>query len=161
MGWLTTQEFVILVPDPIVFAPWSVLLDRGEPCVTAVKTRHALWCCVSLAPRPTTSPPEGRFRRDNEVLDPPGVGVGGQPEEQRRGTRDQPRHHQAAARRRWRAQERRALWFSQYSSSLSCQSVFLLCDFIRSAVQTDALVVSLLLVPWSVYCCLLRCKQAI
>ena len=72
MGWLVTQKFVILEPDPVIFAPWSVLLDRGEPCVTAVKTRHALWCCVSLVPRPTTSPPEGRSRRDNEVPDPPG-----------------------------------------------------------------------------------------
>ena len=26
------RDFVVLVPDPIVFAPWSVLLDRGEPC---------------------------------------------------------------------------------------------------------------------------------
>ena len=51
-GWLTTQKFVIPVPDPIVFAPWSVLFDRGEPCVTAVKIRHALWCCVSLVPTP-------------------------------------------------------------------------------------------------------------
>ena len=27
VGWLATQKFVILVPDPIVFAPRSVLLD--------------------------------------------------------------------------------------------------------------------------------------
>ena len=26
--------------------------------MTAVKTRHALWCFVSLVPRPTTSPPD-------------------------------------------------------------------------------------------------------
>ena len=26
MGWLTVREFVILVPDPIAFAPWP-----GEP----------------------------------------------------------------------------------------------------------------------------------
>ena len=32
VDWLATQESVVLVPDPIVFAPWSVLLDRGEPC---------------------------------------------------------------------------------------------------------------------------------
>ena len=31
VGWLATQQFVILVPDPIVFAPWPVLLDQGEP----------------------------------------------------------------------------------------------------------------------------------
>ena len=31
-GWLVTQKFVILVPDPIGFAPWTVLLDPGEPC---------------------------------------------------------------------------------------------------------------------------------
>ena len=46
VGWLVTQKFVILVPDPNGFAPWSVLFGRGEPCVTAVKTRHTLWCCV-------------------------------------------------------------------------------------------------------------------
>ena len=32
VGWLVTQKFVILVPDPIGFAPWSVLFGRGEPC---------------------------------------------------------------------------------------------------------------------------------
>ena len=32
VGWLMTQKFVILVPDPIGFAPWPVLLDPGEPC---------------------------------------------------------------------------------------------------------------------------------
>ena len=32
VGWLVTQKFVILVPDPIGFAPWSVLIGRGEPC---------------------------------------------------------------------------------------------------------------------------------
>ena len=30
--WLVTEKFVILVPDPIGFAPWPVLLDPGEPC---------------------------------------------------------------------------------------------------------------------------------
>ena len=44
------REFVVLVPDPIVSAPGSVLLRRGEPFVVAVKTRHTLWCCVSLVP---------------------------------------------------------------------------------------------------------------
>ena len=32
VGWLVTQKFVILVPDPIGFAPWSVLFGRGVPC---------------------------------------------------------------------------------------------------------------------------------
>ena len=31
-SWLATRESVVLVPDPIGFAPWSVLFDRGEPC---------------------------------------------------------------------------------------------------------------------------------
>ena len=44
------RESVILVPDPIVSAPCSVLFGRGEPFVIAVKTRHTLWCCVSLVP---------------------------------------------------------------------------------------------------------------
>ena len=30
-GWLVTQKFVILVPDPIAFAPRPALLDPGEP----------------------------------------------------------------------------------------------------------------------------------
>ena len=38
-GWLATQQFVILVPDPILFAPWPVLFDRGEPCHSLL-TRH-------------------------------------------------------------------------------------------------------------------------
>ena len=32
VGWHVTQKFVILVPDPIGFAPWPVLLNPGEPC---------------------------------------------------------------------------------------------------------------------------------
>ena len=32
VGWLVTQKFVILVPDPIAFAPRPALLDPGEPC---------------------------------------------------------------------------------------------------------------------------------
>ena len=45
-----TWESVVLVSDPIVSAPWSVLFGRGEPCETAVKTRHTLWCRVSCVP---------------------------------------------------------------------------------------------------------------
>ena len=45
-----TQESVVLVPDPVVSTPWSVLFGRGEPFVTAVKTRHMLWSRVSLVP---------------------------------------------------------------------------------------------------------------
>ena len=32
VGWHVTQKFVILVPDPIAFAPRPALLDPGEPC---------------------------------------------------------------------------------------------------------------------------------
>ena len=32
MDWHVTRKFVILVPDPIAFAPWPVLLNPGEPC---------------------------------------------------------------------------------------------------------------------------------
>ena len=38
--WLATQKYVVLVPDPIVFAPWSLLLDRGEPCDSCHDTPH-------------------------------------------------------------------------------------------------------------------------
>ena len=38
--WLTTREFVALVSDPIGFAPWSVLLDRGELCDSCQDTSH-------------------------------------------------------------------------------------------------------------------------
>ena len=31
VGWHVTQKFVILVPDPIAFAPRLALLDPGEP----------------------------------------------------------------------------------------------------------------------------------
>ena len=31
VGWHVTHKFVILVPDPIAFAPWLVL-NPGEPC---------------------------------------------------------------------------------------------------------------------------------
>ena len=51
IGRLTTQKFVILVPDPIIFAPWSVLLEGGEPCVTAVKSPHVVVLCF-LGPTP-------------------------------------------------------------------------------------------------------------
>ena len=43
VGWLATQQFVILVPDPILFAPWPVLLDQGEPCHILL-TRHTTTC---------------------------------------------------------------------------------------------------------------------
>ena len=32
VGWHVTQKFVILVPDPIAFAPRPAQLDPGEPC---------------------------------------------------------------------------------------------------------------------------------
>ena len=38
VGCLATQESVIVVPETIVFAPWSVLLDRGEPCDSCQET---------------------------------------------------------------------------------------------------------------------------
>ena len=41
-----TRESVVLVPDPIVSAPWLVLFGRVEPFVIAVKTRRTSWCCV-------------------------------------------------------------------------------------------------------------------
>ena len=40
VDWLTMREFVILMPDPIVFAPWLVLLDVGEPCDSCPDTSH-------------------------------------------------------------------------------------------------------------------------
>ena len=60
VSWLVTQKFVNLVPDPIIFTPWPVLFGRGEPCVTAIKTLHILWCCAPLVPRLVTCPREGR-----------------------------------------------------------------------------------------------------
>ena len=84
VGWLDTQQFVILVPDPIIFAPWSVLLNRGEPCHSLVsKTQHKLpirgmgcgggdFPCV---PCPITSrsaeEAAQRLRQGEEVLDAP------------------------------------------------------------------------------------------
>ena len=40
VGWVATQKSIVLVPDPIVFAPWSVLVDRGEPCDSRHDTPH-------------------------------------------------------------------------------------------------------------------------
>ena len=45
VGWLAMQKFVILVPDPIVFALWPVLLDQGELCDSCI-TRHTTTCRV-------------------------------------------------------------------------------------------------------------------
>ena len=43
-----TAESVILVPDPIVSAPWSVLFGRGEPfCDTCQDTAHDAVSCFS------------------------------------------------------------------------------------------------------------------
>ena len=41
VGWLATQQFVILVPDPIVFAPWPVLTKAGLATLVN-KTQHHL-----------------------------------------------------------------------------------------------------------------------
>ena len=38
VGQLATRLFVVLMPDPIVFAPWSVLLDRTASLVSPVNT---------------------------------------------------------------------------------------------------------------------------
>ena len=121
VSWLTTQKFVVLVPDLIVFAPWSVLLDLGEPCDSCKQDTQPsaasaclLSCYVPSVPSPITSPREARSRRDGEALDAQGVvGAGrGLPEEQSRGTRDHPRPRQAAERRR-QPQARCALWSSR------------------------------------------------
>ena len=45
VSWLVSREFVVLVPDPIVFAPWSVLLGRGELCDSCQDTAHAAVLC--------------------------------------------------------------------------------------------------------------------
>ena len=44
-----TWEFVVLVPDPIVSAPWSVLFGRGEPSDSCQDTAHVV-VCVSRVP---------------------------------------------------------------------------------------------------------------
>ena len=83
VGWLATWESVVLVPDPIVFASWLVLPDRGEPCDCCQDTSDdaaflrigkrdvyqqpiagsgllsSSWCCVPFVPCPVTSPPAG------------------------------------------------------------------------------------------------------
>ena len=40
VSWLATRESVVLVPDPNDFAPWFVLLDRGELCDRCQDTPH-------------------------------------------------------------------------------------------------------------------------
>ena len=41
VGWLTARKFVILVPDPIVFAPRSVLLDCTASFATVILHQDA------------------------------------------------------------------------------------------------------------------------
>ena len=50
VGWLATEKFVILVPDPIAFAPRPALLDPGEPCDICQYTsfRPRVCSCVTL-----------------------------------------------------------------------------------------------------------------
>ena len=52
VGWYVAQKFVILVPDPIGFAPWRVLPDPGEPCDICQHTSsQPLVAGLSVAPR--------------------------------------------------------------------------------------------------------------
>ena len=94
--------------SPSFSCPTPSSLRHGRCCsteaslVTAVKTRHTLWCCV-LSCDLSTSPRDGRPWRW--------------------GRRHEGRHHHVAEHRRWQAQERRALWFSQDSRSQLCQRV--------------------------------------
>ena len=47
VGGLATWKFVVLVADPIVFAPWSVLLERGELGDSCQDAPHEA-ACASL-----------------------------------------------------------------------------------------------------------------
>ena len=49
VGWLTTQKFVILVPDPIFFAPWSVLLDCTASFVRTPTTTQSSCGATTMA----------------------------------------------------------------------------------------------------------------
>ena len=40
VGWLATRESVVFVPDSVVFAPWSVVLDLGQLCDSCQDTSH-------------------------------------------------------------------------------------------------------------------------
>ena len=42
-----TRESVVLVPDPIVSAPWSVLIGRGDPCDSCRDTAHVVVSCLT------------------------------------------------------------------------------------------------------------------
>ena len=50
VGWHVTQKFVILVPDPIAFAPRLAVLDPGEPYDICQYTslRPLVCSCVTL-----------------------------------------------------------------------------------------------------------------
>ena len=51
-GWHVTQKFVILVPDPIGFAPWPVLVDPGEPCdICQHSSSRPLFAKLLVTPR--------------------------------------------------------------------------------------------------------------
>ena len=40
-----TRESVVLVPDTIISAPWSVLFGRGDPCDSCQDTAHVVVSC--------------------------------------------------------------------------------------------------------------------
>ena len=54
VSWLATRGSVVLVPDPIVFAPWSVLLDRGELCGCQDTSHEAASACFLSQEWPVT-----------------------------------------------------------------------------------------------------------
>ena len=49
VSWVAIREFVVLVPNSIVFAPWSVLTDRGESCDSCQDTPHEAASACSLS----------------------------------------------------------------------------------------------------------------
>ena len=52
VGLHVTQKFVILVPDPIAFAPWPLLLDPGELCdIRQCTSFRPLFVVLFVTPR--------------------------------------------------------------------------------------------------------------
>ena len=64
VGWHVTQKFFILVPDPIAFAPWPVLLDPGEPCdICQYTSFRPLFAVLIVTPKEQRR--HGRFPQIN------------------------------------------------------------------------------------------------
>ena len=174
---LATRKFVTLVPDPIVFAPWSVLLGRTASFASLVSTHLTtlssqggqlrtgksdvyqqppldVVSCFLLSHAPITSPPageqEGRLRR------------------RRRGTGRSPRVAGGSLSVEWEERKksvankpRKTVAQGRLSNPMNAAG----CLHPRRLRRTGCFFVAFAflcsLVSWGMFCWFFRCKQLI